>query len=86
MTAEVNIVVRRHDRTLLLPDSALAGARVWVVRAGRLQSRRVEVGIRGERQVEIGAGLSAEDAVVASPSEDLREGARVRVDDSGAGP
>lgn len=86
MTAEVNVVVRRHDRALLLPDSALAGARVWVVRAGRLQSRRVEVGIRGERQVEIGAGLSAEDAVVASPSEDLREGARVRVDDSGAGP
>jgi RND family efflux transporter MFP subunit len=79
MTAEVNIVVRRHDHALLLPDDALVGGRVWLVSAGRLQSRQVAAGIRGERQVEITAGLSQEDAVVATPTPGLREGAKVRV-------
>lgn len=81
MTAEVNIIVRRHADALLLPDSALVGDRVWVVREGRLQSRRVEIGIRAERQVEITAGLSADDAVVAQPVEGLRANAKVRVAD-----
>ncbi|UGB39588.1 efflux RND transporter periplasmic adaptor subunit [Frateuria soli] len=86
MTAEVNIIVRRHDHALLLPDSALAADRVWVASGGRLQSRRVDVGIRGERQVEIAAGVSEGDAVVAMPAAGLREGARVRVADGGARP
>lgn len=84
MTAEVNIIVRRHADALLLPDGAVAGDRVWVVRGGRLQARPVEVGIRGERQVEITSGLSTDDAVVAAPSEGLRAGAKVRVADGGA--
>ena len=79
MTAEVNIIVRRHDRALLLPDGALDGDRVWVVRAGRLQSRRVAGGIRGERQVEITAGLSPEDEVIASPTQGMRDGMKVRL-------
>jgi RND family efflux transporter MFP subunit len=87
MTAELNIIVRRHADALLLPDGALVGGdRVWVVRDGRLQSRRVGTGIRGERQVEITAGLSADDAVVAMPADDLRENAKVRVADAGARP
>ncbi|HET6805503.1 MAG TPA: efflux RND transporter periplasmic adaptor subunit [Frateuria sp.] len=86
MTAEVNVIVRRHDHALLLPDGALAGDRVWIVRAGRLQSRRVAVGIHGERQVEITAGLSGDDAVVASPADGLRENAKVRVAGAGARP
>ncbi|MGN2243251.1 efflux RND transporter periplasmic adaptor subunit [Frateuria sp. GZRR33] len=86
MTAEVNIIVRRHGDALLLPDGALVGDRVWVVRDGRLQSRRVGVGIRGERQVEITAGLSGEDAVVATPAEGFGEDAKVRVTEAGARP
>ncbi|MGN2250187.1 efflux RND transporter periplasmic adaptor subunit [Frateuria sp. GZRe14] len=86
MTADVNIIVRRHERALLLPDDALVGDQVWVVRNGRLQSRRVGVGIRGERQVEITTGLSADDAVVAMPAGDLRANAKVRAVAMGAGP
>ncbi|MGN2251916.1 efflux RND transporter periplasmic adaptor subunit [Frateuria sp. GZRe12] len=85
MTAEVNIIVRRHERALLLPDGALAGDQVWVVRDGRLQPRRVGIGIRGERQVEITSGLSGDEAVVATPAEDFRANAKVRAVDNGAG-
>lgn len=86
MTAELNILVRRHDHVLLLPDSALAGDHVWVVRANRLRLRRVGTGIRGERQVEITTGLSEGDAVVAMPAQGLRPNAKVRVADGGAPP
>ncbi len=86
MTAEVNIIVRRHDNALLLPDAALDGDRVWVVRAGRLQSRRVATGIRGERQVEITGGLTTDDAVVAAPAEGMREGGKVRLPAAGGNP
>lgn len=84
MTAEVNVIVRRHDDALLLPDAALDGDRVWLVRAGRLQSRQVATGIRGERQVEITAGLSADDVVVAAPTDTMREGGKVRAAPSGS--
>ncbi|MFC5434974.1 efflux RND transporter periplasmic adaptor subunit [Rhodanobacter umsongensis] len=84
MTAEVNIIVRRHDDALLLPETALDGDRVWLVRAGRLQSRRVSAGIRGERQVEIAAGLSPDDVVVAAPTGAMREGGKVRVASGGS--
>ncbi len=86
MTAEVNIVVRRRDDALLVPDGAIDGDRVWVVHAGRLQSRRVVTGIRGERQVEVTAGLSEGEAVVAAPAEGMHEGAKVRVSADGAPP
>ncbi|HEV2621810.1 MAG TPA: efflux RND transporter periplasmic adaptor subunit [Frateuria sp.] len=84
MTAEVNIIVRRHDHALLVPDTALDGDRVWLVRAGRLQSRRVTTGIRGERQVEIATGLSPDDTVVVAPAQGLHENAKVRVASAGA--
>lgn len=86
MTAEVNIIIRRHDHALLLPDGALDGQRVWVVRANRLQARPVATGIRGERQVEITAGLTPDDAVVAAPYRGMRDGAKVRAATSGAQP
>jgi RND family efflux transporter MFP subunit len=84
MTAEVNIIVRRHDDALLLPVGALDGDRVWLVRTGHLQSRQVDTGIRGEQQVEITAGLSADDVVVAAPVDTMREGDKVRVASSGS--
>jgi RND family efflux transporter MFP subunit len=79
MTAEVNIIVRRHDQALLVPDTALDGDRVWLVHANRLQSRHVTTGIRGQRQVEITAGLSPYETVVAAPTQDLRDNEKVRV-------
>ncbi|MEX1829509.1 efflux RND transporter periplasmic adaptor subunit [Luteibacter sp. CQ10] len=86
MTAEVNIVTRRHDGAWLLPDTALDGDRVWTVRAGRLSARHVTVGIRGEHQAEILAGVTAADAVVAVPADGMREGRRVRTSRTDAPP
>lgn len=88
MTAEVNIVVRRRSDALLLPAGAIDNGRVWVVRAGRLESRPVVVGSQGERQVEIVSGLTSGDAVAAAPAEWMRVGKAVRVQpqaDAGAG-
>lgn len=86
MTAEVNIIVRRHDDAILVPEGVIDGDRVWVVRQGRLQSRRVVTGIRDERQTEVVAGLSESDAVVAAPAQGMRDGAKVRVAATGASP
>lgn len=86
MTTEVNIVVRRHDDALLVPDAALDGDRVWVARGDRIHASPVVVGIRGDRQVEIVRGVSPDDAIVAAPTEGLEDGERVRSAPRGTSP
>lgn len=78
MTLEINIVTRRVDNALLVPRSALAGSAVWVVEDGRVHKRPVRIGISGSDDVQILSGLAAGARVVDRPSEDLKEGARVR--------
>ncbi len=78
-------VVEAKDRALAIPRRALlpgkeAGFRVQVVSGGRIEDRRVEVGILGEAEVEIVSGLAESDRVVASGSVDLVPGTEVEIE------
>ena len=79
MTTDANIIIGRRENVLLVPATALADERVWVVRNGRLEPVRVRTGVRGADGVEILDGLDERDALVAAPSADLRAGQRVTV-------
>ncbi len=87
MTAEVNIVVRRDQQALLVPERALDGASVLVVEEDRAIRRAVELGVYGDGLVEIRSGLTGDESLVLDPPPGLSapppDGAPVRV--SGAG-
>jgi RND family efflux transporter MFP subunit len=82
MTADTNIVTAERRGALLVPADAVADGSVWVVRDGRLERRAVRVGASGGGWTEIRAGLGRDDAVVARPSEALREGRAARVSEA----
>jgi RND family efflux transporter MFP subunit len=78
MTTETNIVVRKDERALLLPPSAIQNARVWRVQNGRLQARTVKLGANGADAVEILDGVVEGDSIVAVPDAALHANQRVR--------
>jgi len=77
MTAETNIVVHENKNALLVPASAYANGKVWLVRDGRLTQVAVTAGAKGADQVEIRAGLTQNDLVATNPDATFKEGARV---------
>jgi len=79
MTVEVNIVVRTVADALLVPATAVANGRVFVVNEGRAHAREVKVGVRGTQKVQIESGLEGNERVIASPPADLASGSEVRV-------
>jgi RND family efflux transporter MFP subunit len=70
-------------RRVLVPQAAVqradGGARVWVVREGKVTAVTVDVGPSRGTQVEIRSGLSGGEQVVLDPPAALEDGARVRV-------
>jgi RND family efflux transporter MFP subunit len=79
MSVEANVVTREKPNALLVPADSIQGNSLFVISEGRAHQRKVEVGIRGTRAVEILSGL-AEGKAVASPAPaELRDGGRVRV-------
>lgn len=78
MTAETNIIVRRIDHALLVPTSAVAAGKVWVVENGLLRERTVATGSSGTENTEIIKGLSSSDLVIAAPASTLHAGSKVR--------
>lgn len=79
MTAEVNVIVAEHPNALLVPTTAVSESQVWIVREGRVQRQRVQIGFVGESRTEILSGLSETDAVVIRPAAALKEGRRAHV-------
>lgn len=77
MTAEVNIVLSRHDDVLLAPLEALRGDRVWVVEDGRAQMRTVTVKQQDLSRAEV-EGLPEGAEVIVGDDTGLAPGARVR--------
>jgi len=78
MTTEVNIVVRRRDRALLVPFSAIRNGAVFTVEDGRARRKTVNAGIVGDKRVEIRGGLMEGQIVIVDPPEGLQDGDRVR--------
>ena len=78
MTADTNIIIEQHENALLVPAGAVKDGKAWVMRAGKAQQVAPSVGIAGERDIEVLAGLAEADEVLATPPADLRAGRRLR--------
>jgi len=80
---EARIVEWQGEDTLKLPAGALFQGdgeewEVFVVQSGRAELRPVQIGHRGLSEVEILGGLAEGDEVILFPSDELRDGVRVR--------
>jgi len=80
MTTEINVVVREDKAALLIPESALAEDRVWVIDGDTIHSRDVVPGVFGKGFVEIRAGLEEGERVVSEPRDDFEDGQEVRLE------
>lgn len=77
------IVTWQADQVLKVPASAMfrCGAAwcVFVVEEGRARRRTIEIGHRNLVEAEVAGGLSAGQTVIRYPSNDVADGARVRL-------
>jgi RND family efflux transporter MFP subunit len=78
MTMDANIVISRREGSLLVPNRALHGDKVWVVENGALHARQVRRGIVGIERTEVLSGLGEGDSVLVSDVEGVREGRRAK--------
>lgn len=79
MTTEINIVVRREDKALLVPVSSLSGSSIWVVVDGEARLQDVSLGAVSETSAEVLSGLAEDATVIVDPPSGLIEGQSVRV-------
>lgn len=86
--ARATFALGTREGVLLVPASAIvqsaAGDAVFVVENDQARRRTVRTGVISEGRVEILSGLSAGDVVVIAGTNDLRDGATVRVITAGA--
>lgn len=79
MTTETNIIVREEAHALLVPAAAVSGGKLWVAEKGRAKRLPVKTGTIGEKKAEILSGLKGDEAVIANPPPELKEGERVNI-------
>lgn len=79
MSVEANVVTRKKEGVLLVPSDALLGDEVLVIDGGRARRRKVVVGIRGTRNLEVLSGLDEKTLIAAPVPDKLADGSRVRV-------
>jgi HlyD family secretion protein len=89
MTLSVEVETARREKTLVVPADALrgdesTGTSVWLARDGRVETRKVRLGLRTLDAAEILDGLSAGELVLLGPAPP--PGQRVRVDTRSAAP
>lgn len=80
MSVEANVIVREAKDAVLVPAEAIADGMVQLSVDDRIVRRRVAVGIRGSRLVEIRDGVAAGDMVLSPFRKDLSDGAGIRPD------
>lgn len=78
MTAETNIILREAENALLLPASAVAGGKVWLLENGKAVHRPVETGADGAESIEILSGMEESAEVIRTPKEALKVGDTLR--------
>jgi RND family efflux transporter MFP subunit len=79
MSVEANVVTREKADALLIPADAVQEAAVLVVEGNRVRKRRIEIGIRGSRAIEVVSGLTEKDRIASPMPQGLADGTRVRV-------
>jgi RND family efflux transporter MFP subunit len=79
MSVEANVVTREKADALLIPADAVQESTVLVVEGNRVNRRKIELGIRGARAVEVLSGLTEKDRIASPMPQSLVDGTRVRV-------
>jgi len=78
MSAVAHLRVRTAENAVSVPAAAVftsdLGDTVWVVRDGRAQRQRVEIGVQGEDLVEVRAGVAPGERVVVSGTDKVSAG------------
>ncbi len=81
--ANVELNLKETDQAILIPSQAvipgLKGQSVFVFSGGIASLRKVDIGLREEKQVQITSGLSEGDTVITSGILQLRPNAKVRI-------
>ena len=79
--ATIEIPLQTADSALLVPSEALSadarGAKVYLFKGGKAESKTVDAGLRTDSVVQINGGLSVGDTVITSGVVQLRPGAAV---------
>jgi multidrug efflux pump subunit AcrA (membrane-fusion protein) len=83
MSVEANVVTREKQGALLVPADAVQGQRVLVLEGDRVRLRKVEIGIRGARSVEVLSGLAEGERIASPMPANLADGSRVRAVEGG---
>jgi RND family efflux transporter MFP subunit len=78
MSVEANVVTQERTGALLVPADAVQGDQVLVLDGNSVRLRKVEIGIRGTRHVEILSGLADGERVASPMPAGLADGSRVR--------
>jgi RND family efflux transporter MFP subunit len=79
-TGEVTITVgERADQPLVPRRAIINNEHVWVVKNGRVQRRKVEIGFQGLNLSEVRGGLAPGEFVIVENLERFRDGQRVHV-------
>lgn len=79
MSLEANVITREKPNALLVPADSVQGDAVFVIDGTRVQRRKVTLGIKGTRAIEILSGLTEGERVASPAATDLKDGARVRL-------
>jgi membrane fusion protein (multidrug efflux system) len=81
--AEIELTLKQIDGALMIPTEAvvpeLDGKKVFIARNGKAESRKVEVGIRTDRNVQVTSGLAAGDTVITSGILQVKPGSMLKI-------
>jgi RND family efflux transporter MFP subunit len=78
LTGEASIVIGERDGQSIIPRRALRGNEVFVIEAGRVVTRKVQVGYLGLNEAEILNGLREGEQVIVEDLDQFQPGDRVR--------
>ncbi len=81
--ARIELVFNSFDNAIMIPTEAvipeLGGHKVYLMKGGKAETQKVEIGLRTEREVEVTGGLNPQDTLITSGVLQLRPGADVSV-------
>jgi RND family efflux transporter MFP subunit len=79
ITGEVSITVGVHENALTVPRRAVSGGSLYVVRNGRVELQKVELGYTSLNEVEVLSGVKEGEPVIAEQLDRFEPGEHVRI-------
>ncbi|MEO5931113.1 MAG: efflux RND transporter periplasmic adaptor subunit [Candidatus Kapaibacterium sp.] len=81
--AEIELTLKQIENTLMVPTEAVIpeaeGKKVFVSKEGKAESRKVEVGIRTDKNVQVLSGLAPGDTVITSGILQVKPGSALKI-------